>query len=209
MKKKKDIRMIIFWICIILFVILSLLILTGLIWPFDEVIQSFILKIRNDHLTKIFTIFTNLGGAYAMLALTTLLILIKKNKKTSIFIAINLVCVFLTSQIFKLIFRRTRPAEIFLVSAHGYSYPSGHMMVSSAFYFYILYLIWITIKNKMLKILFSIIAIILVLLIGFSRIYLGVHYTTDIIGGLLLAIAYLMLFIKITSKEKKIEDKKE
>ena len=51
--------------------------------------------------------------------------------------------------------------------------------------------------------------LVLILLIGFSRIYLGVHYTTDVLAGLFLAIAYLMLFIKFTSKEKKNEDKKE
>ena len=207
MKKKTDIRMIIFWIFISLFAIVAIMTFFGLTNSLDEAIQSFVLKIRNNHLTNIFTIFTNLGGAYAMLAITTLLVLIKKNKKTSIFIAINLVCVFLSSQIFKLIFRRSRPAEVFLVNATGYSFPSGHMMVSSAFYFYILYLICITIKNKVLKVFFTIMTVILVLLIGFSRIYLGVHYTTDVLAGLFLAMAYLMLFIKITSK--KPEDKKE
>ena len=207
MKNKKDIKMIIFWICIVLFAVISVLTFTGFIKSIDESMQSFVLKIRNNHLTNIFTIFTNLGGAYAMLAITTLLVLIKKNKKTSIFIAVNLICIFLSSQIFKFIFRRSRPSEIFLVSATGYSYPSGHMMVSTAFYFYILYLIWITIKNKILKVIFTILTIMLVFLIGFSRIYLGVHYTTDVLGGFFLALAYLMLFIKFTTK--KIGDKKE
>ena len=208
MDKKKDKRMVILGVCLVLFVLLTIATFTGLIKPIDEGMQSFILKIRNDHLTDIFTIVTNLGGAYALLAITTLLVLIKRNKKTSLFIAINLVVVFLISQIFKFIFRRSRPAEIFLVSASGYSYPSGHMMVSSAFYFYILYLIWITIKNKMIKIILTIMTTVLILLIGFSRIYLGVHYTTDVFGGLLLAIAYLILFIRITTHEKMIEDSK-
>ena len=198
--KKKDFRMIILGICIGLFLVLSVLVFTGVMLPIDEAMQSFILKIRNDHLTNILTIITNLGGAYALLAITTLLVLIKRNKKTSLFIALNLIFVFLISQVFKFIFRRSRPAEIFLVSATGYSYPSGHMMVSCAFYLYILYLIWITIKNKVLKIILLIVTIVLILSIGFSRIYLGVHYFTDVLGGLLLAIAYLMLFLKITNK---------
>jgi len=200
MDKKKDKRMVILGVCLVLFVLLTIATFTGLIKPIDEGMQSFILKIRNDHLTDIFTIVTNLGGAYALLAITTLLVLIKRNKKTSLFIAINLVVVFLISQIFKFIFRRSRPAEIFLVSASGYSYPSGHMMVSSAFYFYILYLICITIKNRVLKIILSIMTVLLILLIGFSRIYLGVHYLSDVLGGLLLAIAYLMFFLRITNK---------
>ena len=200
MDKKKDKRMVILGVCLVLFVLLTIATFTGIIRPVDEGMQSFILKIRNDHLTDIFTIVTNLGGAYALLAITTLLVLIKKNKKTSLFIAINLIIVFLTSQVFKFVFRRSRPAEIFLVSATGYSYPSGHMMVSSAFYFYILYLICITIKNRILKIILSIMTVILILLIGFSRIYLGVHYLSDILGGLFLAIAYLMLFLRVTNK---------
>ena len=135
-ENKKNIKMIIFWICISLFIILSILVFTGIIHPLDEAMQSFILKIRNSHLTNIFTIFTNMGGAYALTAIAFLLILIKRNKKISLLIAINLIIVFLTSQVFKIIFRRTRPAEIFLVNATGYSYPSGHTMVSSAFYLY-------------------------------------------------------------------------
>ena len=207
MDKKKDKRMVILGVCLVLFVLLTIATFTGIIRPIDEGMQSFILRIRNNHLTDIFTIITNLGGAYALLAITTLLVLIKKNKKTSLFIAINLIIVFVTSQIFKFIFRRSRPAEIFLVSATGYSYPSGHMMVSCAFYLYILYLIWITIKDKVLKIILLIMTIVLILSIGFSRIYLGVHYLSDILGGLLLAIAYLMLFLKTTNKV--LEGKKE
>lgn len=200
MKKKKDIRMIVFWICITLFIILSIAVLTGISNPIDEGVQSFIINIRNNKLTRVFTIFTNMGGEYALLAISALLILIKTNKKGSLLIAINLTMAFLTSQIFKFIFRRDRPAEIFLVKAIGYSYPSGHMFVSSAFYFYILYLINKKISNKIIKCILFIMTTLLILLIGFSRIYLGVHYTTDIIGGLLMAMAYLMIYIKITDK---------
>ena len=199
-KNKKDIKTIILGICILLFIVLTILVFTGITKPLDEGMQAYILSIRNNHITKIFTIFTNMGGAYALMAITVLLLLIKRNKKVTLLIAINLITVFLTSQIFKLIFRRDRPAEIFLTNASGYSYPSGHTMVSSAFYLYILYLINKKIHNKILKLILSIVTILLILMIGFSRIYLGVHYTTDIIGGLILAIAYLMAYLKITTK---------
>ena len=197
-EKKKKIRMNVFWICISLFVILTILVFTGVIHSLDEGMQSMILKMRKDYLTSIFTIFTNMGGAYALLAITILLVLIKRNKKVSLFIAINLVAVFAASQIFKFIFRRDRPMEIFLVNASGYSFPSGHAMVSCAFYLYILYLINRKIQNRALKFIFSTLMILLILLIGFSRIYLGVHYLTDVIGGWILAVGYFMLFLNIT-----------
>jgi len=197
---KKDIKMIIIWICAFLFIGLTVMVFTGIMHSVDEGVQAFILHIRNSKLTNVFTVITNIGGAYALLSISVLLLLIKRDKKISLMIAINLAMVFITSQIFKFIFRRSRPAEIFLVNATGYSYPSGHMMVSSAFYFYILYLINKKVKNKIIKAIIFIFTVLLVFLIGFSRIYLGVHYTTDIIGGLILAILYLMIYIKSTEK---------
>jgi len=197
---KKDIKMIIIWICAFLFIGLTVMVFTGIMHSVDDGVQAFILHIRNSKLTNVFTVITNIGGAYALLSISVLLLLIKRDKKISLMIAINLAMVFITSQIFKFIFRRSRPAEIFLVNATGYSYPSGHMMVSSAFYFYILYLINKKVKNKIIKAIIFIFTVLLVFLIGFSRIYLGVHYTTDIIGGLILAILYLMIYIKSTEK---------
>lgn len=200
MNFKKDIKMIIIWICAFLFIGLTVMVFTGIMHSVDDGVQAFILHIRNSKLTNVFTVITNIGGAYALLSISVLLLLIKRDKKISLMIAINLAMVFITSQIFKFIFRRSRPAEIFLVNATGYSYPSGHMMVSSAFYFYILYLINKKVKNKIIKVIIFIFTVLLVFLIGFSRIYLGVHYTTDIIGGLILAILYLMIYIKSTEK---------
>lgn len=199
-KKNKDIKLIIFWICISLFILLTIAVFGGYTYSIDQSVQSFIISIRNDRLTSIFIIITNLGSAYALLAISALLILIKKNKKCPLFIIINLITIFITNQIFKLIIRRDRPTEIFLVNVSGYSYPSGHMVVSSAFYFFIMFLINKHINNRIVKVFIFIFTVLLVLLIGFSRIYLGVHYMTDIIGGLLLAIVYLMMYIKVTNR---------
>ena len=188
-------------ISIILFIILSIMVLTGLIKPLDEHVESFIIGIRNDNLTNIMKTITNLGGAYVLIAISFLLFFIIKNKKIPLSILINLVSVFITSQIFKLIFHRSRPDEIFLTHASGYSYPSGHTMVSTAYYAFIVYLLSKNIKNKLLKTSFILLSSILILIIGFSRIYLGVHYISDVIAGLLLGLSYLMIYINIINKE--------
>ena len=186
-----------------IFIIWTILVFTKIINPLDELVESFIIGIRNDNITKIMINMTNLGSAYSLIVISILLFFFIKNKKIPLSIIINLVTVFFTSQIFKFIFRRSRPNGIFLVDASGYSYPSGHTMVSFAFYIYLLYLLCKKIDNKLVKILLTIFTTILLALIAFSRIYLGVHYLSDIIGGLLLGTTYIILFIRLNNVEEK------
>ena len=76
-------------------------------------------------------------------------------------------------------------------------------MVSMAFYGYLIYLVYKNIKNKYLKWILIVVLSILIILIGISRIYLGVHYTSDVLGGYLLSVSYLVLFIHITNSMEK------
>lgn len=86
-------------------------------------------------------------------------------------------------ELLKHIFHRTRPNIARLVEVSGYSFPSGHAMVSLAFYGMLAYLIWINIKSSTLRYFIALFFFLLVFAIGISRIYLGAHYPSDVLAG--------------------------
>ena len=193
----KNKKTIILFVSLILFIFLTYNIFNNKIAFIDSYIEGIILSIRNDKLTDIMTIITNISSAYALIVITIILLILIKNKKIPILITFNLIFSFLTSQLIKIILRRDRPVNISLVNAMGFSYPSGHSMVSMAYFGFIAYLVYKYIDNTIVKVILIITLFVSIFAIGFSRIYLGVHYFSDVLGGFLLTISYLMLFINI------------
>ncbi len=188
----------------LLFIILTVLVCTNTIEPLDNAASSFIISIRSPELTNTMNIITNISGSYALIVFTTLFIILIKKKKYPLAITINLIAVFITSQLAKAIVERDRPLDM-LVSAPGYSYPSGHSMVGLAYFSFLSYLVIKYIPNKIVKIILPIVFTITILLVGFSRIYLGVHYLSDVLAGFLLGAIYLIIFINIYPLEEQKE----
>lgn len=187
----------------LLFILLSYFVLNNQTSYIDSLVHSYILNIRNHNLTIILKTITNLGGANFLIVLSVILLIIIKKKKIPLYISINLICAFLTNEIAKNIFTRSRPIGINLIDETGLSYPSGHSMVSLSYYGFIAYLLYKNSKNKITKSIIVTTLFLTIILIGFSRIYLGVHYLSDIIGGFLLSIIYLTIYIKSIKLEKK------
>lgn len=208
MKKKLKIKNIIAIIAISIFVIITILLLLGKMDNIDLRIQSIVIGIRNDSLNETMKTITNICSFYAIVALSLLLLIIIKNKSIPLSIILNLICISLLNLIFKLIIQRQRPDGISIINISGYSYPSGHSMVSMAFFGFIAYLIYKKLNNKLYKLLTIIVSIIIIFLIGFSRIYLGVHYFSDVLGGFFASLGYLIIFTNyyqiILKKVKKI-----
>jgi len=129
-----------------------------------------------------------------------LLVIAIKNKKIGLSIFTNLVIITILNQSLKRILQRPRPTEYRIIQETGYSFPSGHSMISMAFYGYLIYLIYRYVKNKYIKWISISLLSILICLIGISRIYLGVHYTSDVLGGFLISISYLVIYISAVNK---------
>ena len=197
----KNFKWIILFICLIGFLSLAEDVFHKEIMNGDiigyKIVSTFLIS---DFETTIAKFITNFGGAIFLIVLTITLILLIKNKKIGFSIFINLASVTILNQLLKRILQRPRPTEFRIVEESGYSFPSGHSMVSMAFYGYLIYLIYKYVENKYIKWISIIMLSILICSIGVSRIYLGVHYTSDVLGGFLISISYLIIYISAVNK---------
>lgn len=197
----KNLKWIILFICLIGFLALAEDVFNKEIMKGDiigyKVVSTFLIS---DFATPIAKFITNFGGAIFLIILTILLLVVLKNKKVGLSICINLVVVTILNQLLKRLLQRPRPTEFRIIEETGYSFPSGHSMVSMAFYGYLIYLIYRFVKNKYLKWISIVLLSLLICLIGISRIYLGVHYTSDVLGGFLISISYLVIYISASNK---------
>lgn len=188
---------------LIIFISLTILIFTNNTKLFDNKIYSFIISFKSNQLTNFMKTMTNFSSVkvtiiISLLALTSLL---WKNKK-GLYLDIVVAVTFIINYILKIIFRRPRPTILRLINETGYSFPSGHSMISLGLYGFIIYLIY---QNKNINKYFKILTIsllsIIIILIGISRIYLGVHYPSDVLGGYLMSSIILIVLTTIYRKK--------
>jgi membrane-associated phospholipid phosphatase len=171
---------------------------------FDLSVSQFATNFVSPRRTHILVFFTMLGNAQFLLPanilLTSYFLFVRKHKWYSIKIpSIALSSVILMS-LLKLLFTRPRPLVPLLEAAKGFSFPSGHSMSSVTFYGLLIYFIWQSKMNRSLRLFLVICLVSLIFIIGFSRIYLRVHYATDVIGGFSAGIIWLVLSLWVTRK---------
>lgn len=199
---KNNYKWIILSICLILFLALAEDVFNKEIMQGDIIGYNFVKTyLIKEQVTPIMKLITFFGGATCLIGLTLVLFITIKNKKIGLLIGINLVTITILNQIFKFILQRPRPTENRIINENGYSFPSGHSMISMAFYGFLIYLIYKYVKNKKIKYISITLISILIIFIGISRIYLGVHYTSDVLAGFLFSISYLIIFILIANNK--------
>lgn len=191
---------------LIIFLITSKVILGKELFIDQVAYYFFVEKLRNDKLTAFMKLVTKLSNPEVMIVIAIISIIICiqfiKNKKLSLGIILNLGGITLINQLLKLIFKRERPSGYRLIEMAGYSFPSGHAMASLAFYGMLIYIVKRLVKNKILKILLISVNIVIIVLIGVSRVYLGVHYLSDVLTGYSISVIYLFVTTKLLNKYK-------
>lgn len=184
---------------VLLFVTITILVFCGKTGWFDNTVYNLVRSLECGFFDKYFVFITKFGNVPVVIGIVAVLILLFRNRH-GIMLAVLAVNSALTNTIVKHIIQRERPSVLKLIKQGGYSYPSGHSMIAVAIYGYLLYLAFTKLKNKYLKYGCSIILSILILSIGVSRIYVGVHYASDILGGFTFALIELILLISFSEK---------
>ncbi len=178
----------------------------------DQRIISLLHATTSEKLNYFFVFFTNLANWQTIVVGLTLAgayLFITKNQKVAQYLIATTAGGFLLSYIAKIIFHRPRPiAANLIASPASYSLPSGHALISVCFYGFIAYLLFKKLKNKFSKIAILILFLLLALLIGLSRTYLGVHYPSDVLAGWYLGFAILALGITFTEIKNKFSARK-
>lgn len=197
----KNYKWIIFFAFFVIFLAIAEDVFEQEIFEFDSVVYNFLVDNRNNVLNNFFKIITQFGSALFLIIITILCVIFIRDKKYKILIPANLITIVIINIVLKNFFLRPRPNEFRLIEETGYSFPSGHAMASTAFYGLLIYIVHEKIKNKILRNTICIMLVLLILLISISRIYVGVHYTSDVIAGTCFSIAYLVLITRLIKNQ--------
>lgn len=177
----------------VLFGLLAYFVTSGATKPFDQATLLWINQHASSAFDSFFLAVTDLGGV-VILAVATLVIvitlLVKKKHPQAILFAVGVGGVSALNVVLKSLFDRPRPdLWDWLITETSFSFPSGHSVASCAFALCVILVLW----NTKWRILATSLGALYVLLIGSSRMYLGVHFPTDVLGGWLFAITWVML----------------
>ena len=183
----------------ILFVIISILVIFGFTDSIDMGFYNFLMNFRCEFLDNYFILITKCGDVSFICGLVLGVILILRNKYSLLYGCLAVDCA-LTNKIVKHIIRRDRRDVLILIKQGGFSFPSGHSMISMCMYGCLIYVVLKKIKNKYLKWFLVFILSLLIVSVGLSRIYVGVHYLSDVVSGFILGVIILILYIELINK---------
>lgn len=169
--------------------------------PIDLAVLEFMVSIRNDFLNAVVAAITHCGDTVTIVALCAILVILPTRRKYGFPLTLAALTGLAIYKPMKHIFLRARPDVMYhIVEQGGYSFPSGHTTSSIIVYGLLLYLIRKHCKNDKLKNILSVVCILLACLIPPSRLYVGVHWATDVLCGIFIAFGVVTLAIAILER---------
>ena len=184
-----------------LFIELTDTLKTDMLANLDDKITEYVISFRTPALTDFFVFMTHVGDIYGYLCVLTLYLLVSRLifKRWKYVLQSTLVLALATASnmMLKRFINRARPGIEHLVSVETLSYPSGHAMSAMAFYGFLIYLCTKFKIHRLLKTGIIVLLSFIILSIGISRIYLGVHFPSDIAGGFIAGLIWVVFCILI------------
>ena len=164
---------------------------------FDDATRAAVHQLASPMVTAIMRGFSFIGSTIALTIATIFVVVrfaMQKWKREAILFALTMIGAGLLNITLKLAFKRPRPVPFFNLSPpESYSFPSGHSLTSAVFFGALAAILTARIKSSQVRAAIWIVSTVMFLLIGLSRIYLGVHYTTDVIAGFAAALIWILV----------------
>ena len=196
------IRACVFTVSIAVFFMMLFLVQSGKAAAFDDAVRFFFYDMRSGALTSAAKVMTYLGNWQSVTALCIILLIIKPTRiRYGIPVSAGAISVTVINKIIKNLVRRDRPDQIYhLIKQGGYSFPSGHSITSMFVFGILIYLVRVNVQDRTAANILTVVLTIPMVCIGLSRIYLGVHYPTDVLAGWALGVAVMMGVIEIADR---------
>ena len=196
------IRACVFTVSIAVFFMMLFLVQSGKAAVFDDAVRFFFYDMRSGALTSAAKAMTYLGNWQPVTVLCIILLIIKPTRiRYGIPVSAGAISVTVINTIIKNLVRRERPDQIYhLIKQGGYSFPSGHSITSMFVFGMLIYLVRVNVQNRKAANVLTVIIAVPMVCIGLSRIYLGVHYPSDVLAGWALGVAVMMVVIEIADR---------
>jgi membrane-associated phospholipid phosphatase len=151
---------------------------------------------RADWLTPYMEQFSSLASPVVLFVMCLVITAFAPGKQPGRCALLNLALTLVLNVLLKNLIQRPRPEGFRLIAETGYSFPSGHSMVSMAFYGLVLWMVWHYERDKVLRSVLCALFALTILMVGVSRIYLGVHYASDVVAGFAVSLLWLAFYTK-------------
>ena len=161
--------------------------------------QLFVERLRSDALTPVMEAFTSLASVVVLAVMAAVIAALAPGKAPGWCVAVNLVCVVALNTVLKYLVQRPRPDGFRLISESGYSFPSGHSMVAMAFFGLLIWMVWRYHRRDVMRVVWCALFVLVIVMVGVSRIYLGVHYASDVLAGFCVSLVWLVFYTRVVA----------
>lgn len=191
-------RLLVVAACLLVFVALLEDVLTGELVRLDALAYRLVVEhMRADWLTPVMESFSNLATTITLLVMLLAVAAFAPGRRPGLCCALNLGLVVVLNQALKFVIQRPRPDGFRLAEVGGYSFPSGHSMAAMAFFGLLVWIVWHYERDRRMRWGLVVALSFVIVMVGLSRVYLGVHYASDVVAGFCVSLIWLAVYTRL------------